>query len=197
MVPGRCRGGYTRPAMDGTRLHLRRTRMRAFAGLGAALLTAAPAGGPALADTGVDTGEHTTQLSAHYAVPTATMIRIAPTVSAVDVIAIDPPAEPDVPAIRSLGTGVASYYGRRFHGRTTASGERFDMHGLTAAHRTLPFGSKVRVTNPRNGKSVVVRINDRGPFSGGRTIDLSRAAAEEIGLVRAGHGEVELELFED
>lgn len=171
--------------------------MRAFAGLGAALLTAAPAGGPALADTGVDTGEHTTQLSAHYAVPTATMIRIAPTVSAVDVIAIDPPAAPDVPAIRSLGTGVASYYGRRFHGRTTASGERFDMHGLTAAHRTLPFGSKVRVTNPRNGKSVVVRINDRGPFSGGRTIDLSRAAAEEIGLVRAGHGEVELELFED
>ncbi|MBM0170924.1 septal ring lytic transglycosylase RlpA family protein [Altererythrobacter sp. C41] len=125
------------------------------------------------------------------------MIRIAPTVSAVEAIAIDPPAAPEEPAMRSLGSGVASYYGRRFHGRPTASGERFDMNGLTAAHRTLPFGSKVRVTNPRTGKSVVVRINDRGPFSGKRTIDLSRAAAEEIGLVRAGHGRVELELFEE
>lgn len=187
--------------MDGTRPNLRRKRMRALAGLGAALAIAAPAGGPALADTGVSTGastgENTTQLSARYALPVATTIRIAPAVSAVQTIALDPPAPPEEPAIRSLGTGVASYYGRRFHGRSTASGERFDMHGLTAAHRTLPFGSKVRVTNPRNGKSVVVRINDRGPFSGGRTIDLSRAAAEEIGLVRAGHGEVALELFED
>ena len=70
------------------------------------------------------------------------------------------------------------------------------MHQLTAAHRTLPFGSLVRVTNPRNGRSVVVRINDRGPFVRGRSIDLSRAAAEEIGLIRSGHGRVELELLE-
>jgi len=96
---------------------------------------------------------------------------------------------------RSLGTGVASYYGRKFHGRRTASGERFDMHALTAAHRSLPFGSEVRVTDPRSGRSVTVRINDRGPFSRSRTIDLSRAAAQEIGLVNRGHGTVELELL--
>ena len=70
------------------------------------------------------------------------------------------------------------------------------MNGYTAAHRTLPFGSRVSVTNPRTGKSVVVRINDRGPFHGGRTIDLSRAAAEEIGIVNRGHGEVELALLD-
>ncbi len=66
------------------------------------------------------------------------------------------------------------------------------MHALTAAHKTLPFGTMVEVTNPRTGKSVTVRINDRGPFTPGRTIDLSRAAAEQIGLVRRGHGTVEL-----
>ena len=68
--------------------------------------------------------------------------------------------------------------------------------GLTAAHKTLPFGTKLKVTNARSGKSVVVRINDRGPFHGGRTIDLSRAAAEEIGIVNRGHGEVELALLD-
>ena len=111
---------------------------------------------------------------------------------AVDITTIEP-AEPDA---SSLGTGIASYYGRRFHGRRTANGESFDMHAMTAAHRTLPFGSRVRVTNPRNGKTVVVRINDRGPFTGGRTIDLSRAAAEQVGIVSAGHGRVELELLD-
>ena len=92
--------------------------------------------------------------------------------------------------------GNASYYGSRFHGRRTASGERFDMHKLTAAHRTLPFGSRVKVTNPRTGKSVVVRINDRGPFSRNRTIDLSRAAAEQVGLIQRGHGTVELAVLD-
>lgn len=111
---------------------------------------------------------------------------------AVDITTIEP-AEPEA---TSLGRGVASYYGRRFHGRPTANGERFDMHEFTAAHRTLPFGSRVRVTNPRNGQSVIVRINDRGPFVGGRTIDLSRAAAEDLGIIRAGHGTVELELLD-
>lgn len=113
---------------------------------------------------------------------------------AVDLDSFEPPIEEE-PAARSLGSGVASYYGRRFHGRLTANGERFNMRALTAAHRTLPFGSIVRVTNPRNGQSVTVRINDRGPFSRGRTIDLSRAAAEQIGLIRRGHGTVELELL--
>lgn len=94
-----------------------------------------------------------------------------------------------------LGRGNASYYGRQFAGRPTASGERFDPAKLTAAHRTLPFGSKVRVTDPRSGKSVVVRINDRGPFHGNRVIDLSRGAAEKIGLVARGTGAVELALL--
>lgn len=109
---------------------------------------------------------------------------------AVDITEIEP-AEPEA---QSLGSGVASYYGKRFHGRRTANGERFDMNGLTAAHKTLPFGSKVRVTNRRNGRSVIVRINDRGPFVRGRTIDLSRRAAEQIGMISSGHAGVELEL---
>src|SRR5687767_1435960 len=76
--------------------------------------------------------------------------------------------------------GIASYYGSAHQGRKTASGERFDMNKLTAAHRTLPFGQKVRVTNLGNQRSVIVRINDRGPFVRGRIIDLSQAAAQEL-----------------
>ncbi|MCJ7421501.1 septal ring lytic transglycosylase RlpA family protein [Sphingomicrobium astaxanthinifaciens] len=87
----------------------------------------------------------------------------------------------------------ASYYGRRFAGRPTASGEIFDPAQMTAAHRTLPFGTLVKVTNTHNGKSVTVRINDRGPFHHARDIDLSRAAAEEIGMVRRGHAKVTIE----
>lgn len=98
--------------------------------------------------------------------------------------------------ITDLGTGIASYYGRRFAGHPTASGEIFDPTKLTAAHRTLPFGSLVRVTNPANGRSVVVRINDRGPFEPGRTIDLSRAAAKKVGLIRPGSGKVDLALLD-
>ena len=113
----------------------------------------------------------------------------------VDITTFDPPVEP-APQATDLGRGMASYYGRKFNGRRTASGERFDMTQLTAAHRTLPFGSRVQVTNPRNGKTVVVRINDRGPFTHARTIDLSRAAAEELGLVSRGHGEVQLALLD-
>jgi rare lipoprotein A len=123
-------------------------------------------------------------------------IPLEPEKGAVDLRAIEPTMESDAPTLRNLGSGTASYYGRRFHGRLTASGETFDMHALTAAHPSLPFGSLVRVTNPRNGRSVVVRINDRGPFVGDRVIDLSRAAAKEIGLIRRGHAEVELELVE-
>lgn len=98
---------------------------------------------------------------------------------------------------RAIGDGVASYYGRRFAGRPTANGEVFDPSELTAAHRTLPFGSMVRVTNPRNGREVTVRINDRGPFHGNRIIDLSRKAAQKIGLVQRGKGMVNLALLED
>ena len=118
-----------------------------------------------------------------------------PAAHAVDLDAIEPPVEP-ASAARAIGSGVASYYGRRFHGRRTASGERFDMNALTAAHRTLPFGSLVEVTNPANGRRVTVRINDRGPFHGGRVIDVSRAAATELGLIGPGRGTVELALLE-
>ena len=119
----------------------------------------------------------------------------APGAEAVDLDTFDPPIEA-APATTALGRGIASYYGRRFHGRRTASGERFDMNAMTAAHKTLPFGSLVEVTNPNTGKSVTVRINDRGPYAHGRLIDLSRAAAEQIGLVSRGHGTVELALVD-
>lgn len=78
--------------------------------------------------------------------------------------------------------GVASWYGNRFHGRRTANGERYNMHAYTAAHKSLPFGTILRVTNLDNDKSILVRVNDRGPYVRGRVIDLSRAAAEEIGV---------------
>lgn len=92
--------------------------------------------------------------------------------------------------------GTASWYGGKFHGRKTASGERYDMHELTAAHRTLAFGTIVQVVRVDNGESVVVRITDRGPFVDGRIIDLSRAAAMEIDMVRDGLAQVDLYLLE-
>ncbi|MFN4070245.1 MAG: septal ring lytic transglycosylase RlpA family protein [Thermus caldifontis] len=88
--------------------------------------------------------------------------------------------------------GLAVWYGPGFHGRRTASGERYDMHALTAAHPSLPFGTRVRVTNLKNGRSVVVRINDRGPFGGRYIIDLSYAAAKAIGALSATRVRVEV-----
>jgi len=96
-----------------------------------------------------------------------------------------------------IGGGVASYYGNELAGNRTASGERFDPGQLTAAHRSLPFGSRVRVTNTSNGDSVIVRINDRGPFARGRVIDVSHAAAREIGMHRSGTARVKLSLLSD
>ena len=92
-----------------------------------------------------------------------------------------------------IASGIASYYGRELAGRPTASGERFNPEGMTAAHRTLPLGTRIRVTNPANGRSVVVRVNDRGPFIRGRILDLSHGAARAIGLVQRGHGRIEIE----
>jgi len=94
-------------------------------------------------------------------------------------------AEPDL-------VGLASWYGGKFHGRVTSSGEIFDTNELTAAHKTLPFGTMVKVTSFDNGRSVVVKINDRGPFVEGRIIDLSRAAADQIGMVGTGVARVSL-----
>ena len=93
--------------------------------------------------------------------------------------------------------GMASYYGNELAGNRTANGERFDPGELAAAHRTLPFGSMVRVTNMSTGDSVIVRINDRGPFSRGRVIDVSHAAAREIGMQRSGTARVKLALLAD
>ena len=93
--------------------------------------------------------------------------------------------------------GIASYYGDRFHGRTTASGEAYDKQGLTAAHRTLPFGTGVKVTNLDNNRSVHVVITDRGPYVGGRIIDLSEAAARELGITEDdGVAPVRLEIYD-
>lgn len=90
------------------------------------------------------------------------------------------------------GSGVATWYGQEFHGRTTASGERFNMYDLTCAHKELPFGSLLEVTNTANGKSVKCTVNDRGPFVSGRDLDLSYAAAKEIGLIGPGHARVQI-----
>ena len=107
------------------------------------------------------------------------------------------PASPEMPAAPALDKvvllglgavqeGLVSWYGAAFHDRPTASGERFDSDGYTMAHPTLPFGTEVRVTNLRNGRSVVVRVNDRGPHVGQRIADLSQAAAAQIGMLRRG-----------
>ncbi len=98
-----------------------------------------------------------------------------------------------VSSIAPVSASVASWYGGKFHGRLTASGEKFNKNELTAAHRTLTFGSKVKVTNKRTGKSTVVCINDRGPHVKGRTIDLSQGAAKAIGM--KGLAQVTLEVL--
>ncbi|MBM4150364.1 MAG: septal ring lytic transglycosylase RlpA family protein [Ignavibacteria bacterium] len=92
--------------------------------------------------------------------------------------------------------GKASYYGSEFNGRKTANGEIYDETAMTAAHRTLPFGTVLRVTNIRNGLSVIVRINDRGPFHPDRILDLSKAAAEELDLIKYGVTEIESEIVD-
>jgi rare lipoprotein A len=113
-----------------------------------------------------------------------------------------PPPKPETPEISQdtkplfVQTGIASWYGAPYHNRRGSNGEIYDMHALTAAHRTFPLGSIARVTNLSSGETVIVRITDRGPFIEGRIIDLSRAAAEKIGLVRRGTGEVRVELLE-
>lgn len=125
--------------------------------------------------------------SATTAVPTEG----APTpaeAGAVSVAATGVSAAPDQP----LARGLASWYGPKFHGRRTASGERYDMHGLTAAHKTLPFGTRVRVRSVQTGKEVVVRINDRGPYKRSRIIDLSLGAITALGLRHRGVTEVVL-----
>jgi rare lipoprotein A len=97
--------------------------------------------------------------------------------------------------VRRKPDGLASYYADRYHGRLTSNGERFDIRKMTAAHRTLPFGTRVRVTNQANGRSVTVRVNDRGPFVTGRVIDLSPAAARQLDMLKTGLVPVRLEIL--
>ena len=103
---------------------------------------------------------------------------------------LEPVAEPKKPSFEQEGQ--ASWYGNKHHGRKTANGERFNQHALTAAHRTLPFNSRIVVTNIANGKTVTVRINDRGPYSKNRVLDVSRKAAEALGMIQSGTAQVRL-----
>jgi rare lipoprotein A len=104
-----------------------------------------------------------------------------------------PPAPAALPAPFSQ-VGVASWYGPNFNRKPTAQGERYDMNALTAAHRTLPLNTLVRVTNLENGRTVIVRINDRGPYAGDRIIDLSAKAARELGMTKDGVARVRIEM---
>lgn len=179
--------GHTSARREIRRIATRSVQAIALAGLfGLAPLAASTAAPADPAATFVD------------ASASAAMTELVPLQPALDTTATSPalPATetfaPSAPVETVVGQGSASYYADRFEGRRTASGERFDNDELTAAHRTLPFGTKVRVTNVASGRSVVVRINDRGPFTRGRMIDVSRAAADQLGLVARGHGTVEL-----
>lgn len=162
-----------------------------------AALAVAPAI-PLSASSNASTDEFSSEFASYAAEPAP--VQIEPEAVDIDEIEIprevepEPEPEPKLDTKSNLGVGVASYYGKRFHGRRTANGERFDMNAMTAAHKKLRFGTKVRVTNVANGRSVVVRINDRGPYIRGRTIDLSRAAAARIGMIQRGHAKVKMEV---
>ena len=128
-------------------------------------------------------------------------------------VATPAPAQPEVTTVAPLAdaapaadlaatkvadqVGIASWYGPQFHGKLTASGERFDQHKLTAAHRTLPLDTKVKVTNLENGKSIEVKVNDRGPYIPGRVLDLSSQAAKELGMDKEGLALVRIEIVGD
>ncbi len=120
---------------------------------------------------------------------------LAPAASDTGVLLEDPTQTPVVADVPWKQRGLASWYGQRFNGRRTASGERFSASGFTAAHRTLPIPSYVRVRRVPSGEQVIVRINDRGPFHPGRVLDLSFAAANKLGIVALGSAEVEMELL--
>lgn len=134
----------------------------------------------------------TVQADAHR--PTVTSVRSpSPVTSPTPVLTEDVQAERKMP--KNLLRGVASWYGSVFHGRKTASGEKYNMYAMTACHPTLPFGTKIRVTNTRNHKSVVVRITDRGLLYDGRVLDLSYAAAEKLDMVSVGLAPVKIQIL--
>ncbi|MGB3795388.1 MAG: septal ring lytic transglycosylase RlpA family protein [Alteraurantiacibacter sp.] len=165
----------------GMLMRLKSQRRMAFAGTGLFAAVALALGGMMVQDN-----------------TTPDMVKLGKGTASVEtmqVSQIEPVMKTPSPRESAIGDGEASFYGTELAGNRTANGEAFDPYQLTAAHRTLPLGSEVRVTNPRNDASVIVRINDRGPYHGNRVIDLSYAAAQEIGLIRSGTGRVNLALL--
>lgn len=142
-----------------------------------------------------DTTDNPGEDALHIANRLRRLLGDAPPLARIEGLPEPSAAAAPVGIVTSTLTGMASWYGPGFHGRRSASGEVFNQNDLTAAHRTLPFGTRVRVTNVSTGQSVVVRINDRGPFGHGRVIDLSSAAAANIGLRASGVGRVQLEVL--
>lgn len=151
----------------------------------------------AVSTRGVSPSESQTGNPSSDKPPTHTLPREIPPIAKIP----SPPETEQAPPATSqptmMETGVASWYGPKFHGKLTASGEVFNQEKFTAAHQTLPWGSRVKVTNLANGKSVDVRINDRGPFGKGRIIDVSRAAARALGMVGRGITTVRVEWLSD
>jgi peptidoglycan lytic transglycosylase len=121
-------------------------------------------------------------------------VSIAAAIALAPLLATDDAAHANMQSVY-VQHGVASWYGPGFHGRKTASGERFNQYELTAAHKKLPLGTKATVTNLKNGKKIQVEINDRGPYARGRIIDLSKAAADRLGMKRAGTTPVRVEVI--
>jgi len=168
-------------------------RKSATHGLVAAALAALTASGPANAVTTADTARVDSLAQVVADLPEQTAPIFAPAPAAVPEAA--PAPEAALQRYEEIGRGVASYYGNELAGNRTASGERFNPNGLTAAHRSLPLGTKLRVTNLSNGEDVIVRVNDRGPFAKSRLIDLSLGAARDIGMVRTGTARVTVEIL--
>lgn len=121
------------------------------------------------------------------------MVAACNTTSSTDPLVTGSISQNRIATAATLQKGTASWYGPGFHGRRTASGERFNPGAMTAAHRSLPFGTKLKVVNEKNGRSVVVRVNDRGPFVGGRVIDVSAKTAKALGFYDDGLSKVKVE----
>ena len=126
------------------------------------------------------------------------LYRCGPTIAYGDYINSDGMSRKEIEAIRNhpeVQIGIASYYGKEFHRKLTANGQRFNMYKVSAAHKTLPLGTRVKVTNLNNGKSIRLTINDRGPFKKGRILDLSYKAAQKLGFVNEGTTKVRIDVI--
>jgi rare lipoprotein A len=157
-------------------------------------MTPVPPLEPRVEDTLLGEGGRQTSLTKYGSPTMQNFLRVA-TGATLSLMLAVAPILPQAYAAETALSGVASWYGPGFHGRTTANGERYDMNGMTAAHKSLKFGTRVKVTNQTNGKSVVVRINDRGPYVGSRIIDLSKSAAQAIDMIGPGTASVTVEVL--